>query len=387
MEDRVLVVSPRPARPDGRGDQRRTAEILRALSGQYDVTTLSWLPDVGAGDWRAPTSGHRRWAEWVRAAAGAAVLPAQVAYVQSLAPATLARDVEGYDLVVFVTDRAVPRRLLRGPSLVDFIDDLGEQARRRGRAAGGPVGLLWRIEGRRLHRFDRRVARRAQLSVAHSAADAAGIDPGVGVVPLSIAPAGPPETGLPVTGLPGTGHKVVFLGNLFYRPNHEAAIWICRHLAPRMAALGVAPGDIVVAGRRPPPDLVAAAGHAGVDLRADVDDLSTVLAEAAVVLAPMALGVGFLYKILDACGAGRACVLSPLANAGLDLVDGESALIAVREPDAFAQAVVSLLDDPSLRARISANAQAHVAPYQPAQVDATWQRLVRETIEAARVSK
>src|ERR1700722_3412035 len=174
MPYRVLVVSPRPARRDGRGDQRRTAEIISALSGTFDVATLSWLPDVGAGDWRPPEGGRpwrARFAQWAEAAGRACVMPAQVAYVQSLAPSTFAHDVEGYDAVLFVTDRAVPRRLPAGACLVDFIDDLGELAERRGRATAGPIGLLWRIEGRRLHRFDRRAAGGAEGSGGHRPAD------------------------------------------------------------------------------------------------------------------------------------------------------------------------------------------------------------------------
>jgi glycosyltransferase involved in cell wall biosynthesis len=372
MAPRVLVVSPRPARADGRGDQRRTTEIISALAGEFDVTTLSWLPDVGVGDWRPSNSGgnRARWKQWARTAVLAMHRPAQVAYVQSLAPPSLTQRLEGYDLVLFVTDRVVPRRLPAGALLVDFIDDLGESALRRGRATGGPSGVFWRIEGHRLRRFDRKLASTVRMSVAHSSADAGGIHPAVRPVPLSIA----------TRPLPEMGRKVVFFGNLFYQPNHEAALWICNELAPRLAQLGIEPASIVVAGRRPGPTLFDRAGQAGIDLRADLPDLNSVVTDAAVVLAPMALGAGFQYKVLDACGAGRACVISPLANAGLGLVDEQSALVRDRSPGPFADAVARLLADDALRTHLAAGALAHVAPFQPEHVGATWRHLVRETI-------
>jgi len=374
---RVLVVSPRPARPDGRGDQRRTSEIIAALAEEYDVATLSWLPDVGARDWRpaggrGATARRVRGIRWIRAAGLATVLPSQVAYVQSLAPRSFRRSLEGYDLVVFVTDRAVPWRLPGGASVVDFIDDLGRSARRRGRASTPPIGWFWRIEGGRLRRFDRRLAAAARLCVAHSAADAAGIHPAVQWIPLSVGTQAQPER----------GGQVVFFGNLFYAPNHEAAMWICSHLAPALAARGVGPDRIVVAGRLPRPALVDAARTSGIDLRPDLADLHAVLPDAAVVVVPMLLGTGSLYKVLDACGAQRACVLTPVANAGLGLVDDVSAVVRDRSPDLFAEAVVELLDDPVRRSRLAAAARAHIEPYLPDQVAARWRCLVRRALEA-----
>jgi len=360
------VVSPRPPRSDGQGDQRRAHEIVAALSAEWEVDVVSWLPDVDEADWR-------RWgadrSKLPRALALAAVLPAGVAYVQSRAPGSVRTPRASHDAVVFVTDRAVPRRL-PSPALVDFVDDLGGAALRRAGSCSGLRALFWRLEGTRIRRLDRRLAGTARLCVSHSPTDAAGIGPGVRSVPLSVG----------TTPLPDTGERIAFFGNLFYAPNHEAAMWICAELAPRLAAQGVGPERILIAGRRPYPSLLEAAARAGVELRADVADLDTVLAEAAVVLAPMTLGSGSQYKVLDAVGAGRACVISPVANSGLGLVDGRSAMVRERAAAPFADAVLQLLAHPSLRARLVAHARTEVAAYMPEQVAETWRALVREVL-------
>jgi len=378
---RALLVSPRPPRPDGRGDQRRAAEILAALEADHEVEVVSWLPDVG-GDAVARWGGASA-RDWTRALRLARRLPLTVAYVQALAPADLARRLadDAYDVAVLVTDRAVPpafARVLDGRTVLDFVDDLGGTALRRARQSRGPARPLWHWEGRRLRRFDAAVAAAAGAAVAHSPADAARIAPGVRVVPLSVGPR--------VPGPSGAVGRVVFVGNLAYLPNHEAATWICTDLAPALERAGVAPGRLLLAGRRPRPALVAAARAAGVELRADVESLSDVLGQATVVLSPTVLGAGCQYKVLDACAAGRPCVLSAGANAGLGLADGRSALVRAREAGPFAEAVATLLADPGLRDRIGTAAREQMGPYQPEAVAAAWRRVVagdrRATVEA-----
>ncbi|HEX2272386.1 MAG TPA: glycosyltransferase [Acidimicrobiales bacterium] len=366
----VLLVSPRPPRADGQGDQRRAHEILAALSAEWDVDVVSWLPDVNR-------SGLRRWVanpvQLARALALSAVMPAQVAYVQSRAPRSLPATAAAYDAVVFVTDRAVPRRVPEG-AVVDFVDDLGGIALRRARSSRRWRALFWRWEGSRLRRHDRRLLERVRVAVAHSSPDATGIGATVETIPLSIG----------TEPMPDEGDRIVFLGNLFYAPNHEAATWICDELAPELGRRGIPPGTVLVAGRRPQPSLCERATATGVELRADVPDLAAVLAEAAVVIAPMRLGTGAQYKVLDAVGAGRACVVSPVANAGLDLADEVSALVTEREAKPCADAIVRLLEDPALRRRLAAAARARLAGYLPEAVAESWRRTVRTVVDGRR---
>jgi glycosyltransferase involved in cell wall biosynthesis len=355
---RLLLVSPRPPRQDGQGDQRRAHYALSGLSADWDVDVVSWLPDVGAPP-------GRRWVarplQSLKAITMVAIRPATVSYVQSLAPPFLARRLRGYDLVLFMTDRSVPLRV-PVPYAIDFIDDLAAAAARNAARSSGPAARFWRWESGRLHRFDARLAAGAVLSVAVSPHDAAAISPLVRTILSAIGTAPSPDVGT----------KVAFTGNLFYAPNAEAALWMCTDLVPRLRALGVDPGDVVIAGRRPPPALQARAAEAGVDLRADVPDLTPVLTEAAVVVAPVVLGSGVQNKVLDAVGACRACVVSPFTNQVLGLVDGQSALVRERTADEFAEAIVTLLHDPALRQRLARNAVEHCAPYTEDAVVAAW---------------
>jgi glycosyltransferase involved in cell wall biosynthesis len=147
-----------------------------------------------------------------------------------------------------------------------------------------------------------------------------------------------------------------------------------------LEALGVDPDRVVVAGRRPPPVLRRHAARAGVDLRADVPDLTGVLAEAAVVICPVIYGSGVQNKVLDAVGAGRACVLTPFSNQALNLVDGESALVRERHPEGFADAIVALLGDGSRRRRLADHARPRLQSCSGPAVAAAW----RESLQTAR---
>ena len=76
----------------------------------------------------------------------------------------------------------------------------------------------------------------------------------------------------------------------------------------------------------------------------------------------MESGTGIKNKLLEAMACGAAAVATPLAAQGLDARDGEHLLVA--EPgDAFADAVVRLLRDAGLRARLGAAAREHVAAH------------------------
>jgi glycosyltransferase involved in cell wall biosynthesis len=69
----------------------------------------------------------------------------------------------------------------------------------------------------------------------------------------------------------------------------------------------------------------------------------------------------FPYVILEAMSAGRPVVASEVGGIGEALVDGESGMLVPRgDPDALAQALVGLLDDPRRRAQMGALARRRV---------------------------
>jgi glycosyltransferase involved in cell wall biosynthesis len=82
-----------------------------------------------------------------------------------------------------------------------------------------------------------------------------------------------------------------------------------------------------------------------------VDNAVRHLAEAKVCVVPLLSGSGTRFKILEAWAAGRAVVSTTLGAEGLGALNGEHLLLADKADD-FADAVVRLLNDAPLRARL-----------------------------------
>ena len=80
---------------------------------------------------------------------------------------------------------------------------------------------------------------------------------------------------------------------------------------------------------------------------------------ACMVVAPIFWGGGVWIKLLEGLACGLPAVTTALAAEGIDIRHGASALFA-EQPDAFAGAIVQLLDSPALRMRLGAAGRAVV---------------------------
>ncbi len=89
----------------------------------------------------------------------------------------------------------------------------------------------------------------------------------------------------------------------------------------------------------------------GIDLTGYVEDIRPVVRPAACYVVPTRIAGGARFKVLLAWAMGKAVVSTSAGCQGLDAVDGENILIR-DDPDAFARAVVEVLEDRDLRARL-----------------------------------
>jgi glycosyltransferase involved in cell wall biosynthesis len=166
------------------------------------------------------------------------------------------------------------------------------------------------------------------------------------------------ESRRPTTSSAVSG-TVLFFGSPDHVPNKDALDWLARDLWPRIS--NGAPGARCVAiGGISSPDLARRVEAAGIENRGFVPDLAAELAKATVVVCPVRLGRGVRMKNLEALAAGRPLVTTKLGARGLDLVDGDDALV-VDGAAGFAAAVVRVLKDPDLASRLSATGCSHVA--------------------------
>jgi polysaccharide biosynthesis protein PslH len=225
----------------------------------------------------------------------------------------------------------------------------------RARAAGGgPEAAGLRLEGRRFERFDRRRLGAYDLLVTMSEDDAAAVR-SVSDTPSVVVPNGVDTSALRA-GPPVSEPLAIFTGTLAYPPNAEALLWLLRDLWPRIRA-DVPAARLLVVGRDAPEEARRLAGaDDSVTLAGWVPDMQPWFDRASVVLVPIRSGGGTRLKILDGLASGRAMVTTSAGVQGVDVRDGEHALVA-DGADAFTTATVRLLRDGDLRARLGASAR------------------------------
>ena len=149
--------------------------------------------------------------------------------------------------------------------------------------------------------------------------------------------------------------RLLFVGNLTYRPNVEAARMLVGAVLPRLRAiLGERALRLTLAGSAHAD--VEALASASVRVLGFVEDLNGVYADADVVVAPLYGGGGTRIKVLEAFAHGVPVVATPAAVEGLAVADGRHLLLAA-DADGLAAAVEAVAADHAPTARLVEHAR------------------------------
>src|SRR6516164_8511388 len=157
------------------------------------------------------------------------------------------------------------------------------------------------------------------------------------------------------TDPPPGGRTVLFFGLLSYAPNVDGVMHFVQKIWPRVVEAHPEARFKIIGGR-PPRSLQLLAGPR-VELTGFVPDLRPHLAAAAAVVVPLRLGGGTRLKVVEAMAMGKAIVSTALGSEGIEAIRGRDLLIE-DQPEAFADALNRLLDDPELAARIGQSARS-----------------------------
>jgi glycosyltransferase involved in cell wall biosynthesis len=151
---------------------------------------------------------------------------------------------------------------------------------------------------------------------------------------------------------PGT---LVFPGALTYGANFDAMAFFLHKVFPMVKARR--PEVILrITGKTNGVPVDRLPLNESVILTGYLDDVRPTVAQSWACLVPLRVGGGTRLKLLEAMALGTPVVSTSKGAEGLELTPGKDILIA-DEPTAFADAVLRLLDDPTLRAKLAANGQ------------------------------
>jgi glycosyltransferase involved in cell wall biosynthesis len=169
---------------------------------------------------------------------------------------------------------------------------------------------------------------------------------------------------------------VLFTGMMSYEPNVDAVYYFVTEVLPLIRG-AVPHAQLDVVGMNPPPR-IAALSSPSVIVHGQVPDVRPFQEEAEVVVVPVRRGGGTRLKVLEAAACGKAIVSTTLGIEGLEFQAGRDLMVA-DSPAAFADAVVTLLRDTTLRAQLGIRARDVACRYDWTAIGERFRSLVEET--------
>jgi glycosyltransferase involved in cell wall biosynthesis len=208
--------------------------------------------------------------------------------------------------------------------------------------------LRLRLAGARL--YERRMFAGYRRIVVLTEADAAylrSLDP---TLPTAVIPNGVGREYFESPLRRPTTPSMIFVGDLAYPPNLEAARELLRFILPLVSA-AIPGARAAIIGPHPPPDLRSAEGD-HIEVTGWVPDIRPHLERSACFVSPLRSGAGMRNKILEAMAVGVPVVATAESCEGIEVTDGEHVLLG-RTPADLAAAAIHLMQDESLRRRIA----------------------------------
>jgi glycosyltransferase involved in cell wall biosynthesis len=147
--------------------------------------------------------------------------------------------------------------------------------------------------------------------------------------------------------------SMIFTGIMAYVPNSDGVLYFLDEVFPLI--LEREPRATITIVGSDPPNAVLRRSSRSVRVTGFVPDVRPYTHRAQVTVVPLRMGGGTRLKILESMSMMSPIVSTSVGAEGIDLRDGEHALIA-DEPRAFADAVLRLFADRGLRDRLTSRA-------------------------------
>jgi hypothetical protein len=214
-----------------------------------------------------------------------------------------------------------------------------------------PMSLGYYVDGTKLRRAEARLATQFDVCTCTTRAELDVLESYGTGVPADWFPNGVDTEYFKPAEAPYRPDSVCFVGRMDYYPNQEGVIDFCRDVLPLILARR--PGvTLQIVGAEPPAKIRELGRLPGVTVTGSVPDVRPYALASAVSIAPLKIARGTQNKILEAMAMGVPVVCSGVAADGVDAVPGEH-LLASSSPAECADAVLRVLDDSQLRARLA----------------------------------
>ena len=359
---RLLFLTPQLPHPPRQGTAIRNWGLIKSLSARHEITLLAFAdatdsitPELRATCRRieAIPAPHRPAALRLRDLllsplpdlAHRLYSPAYEAQLASLIQSNTfdAIFVEGLELARPITNDPLPITIYDAHNCETLLQRRAFETDRRD-LRRWPVALYSFIQSRRLARFEADACRRATYVTCVSNQEASALkalSPEVNpvVIPNGIFLSDYQPPPLPRPSAP----RLVFTGKMDYRPNIDAVTWFANNSLP-LIQRERPDVQFAIVGQKPAGAVRRLAARSGIIVTGAVEDARPHIGGAAVYVAPLRMGGGTRFKLLEAMALKRPIVSTAIGAEGFAVQNGREALIADSARD-FADAVVTLLRD------------------------------------------
>ena len=217
------------------------------------------------------------------------------------------------------------------------------------------IKLYLFFQGQKLRKYEKKVAGKFDVNITVSELDKKEFEGFITDTKFEVVPNGTDTKYFTPKGKIDS-RNLVFVGGMPWYPNKDAMIYFCREVYPLIKEK-MPDVEMHIIGRYTRQELQRISrDDKSIKLHGYVNDVRHYIHRAGAYVVPIRIGGGTRLKILDAFACGKAVVSTSVGCEGLDVTPGENVLIG-DSPSEFADQVVNLLKDETLRMKLGANAR------------------------------
>jgi polysaccharide biosynthesis protein PslH len=226
--------------------------------------------------------------------------------------------------------------------------------------------MMYRMEFRKMLRYEQSAVRRFQHVIAVSENDRSIMAQWVDADHITVVPTGvdlahfAPESDTSNSDASGAAPLITFIGAMDWEPNVDGVEYFCGEVWGAIRR-EVPEARLRIVGRKPVRRVEKWVSDS-IEVTGRVPSIIEHLRQSSVVIVPLRIGGGTRLKIYEAMAAGKAVVSTTVGAEGLDVHHGRDIILADDAP-AFSQAVIMLLRDGELRNRYGKAAAETAARY------------------------
>jgi len=238
------------------------------------------------------------------------------------------------------------------PTTLDYQDAFSLGMLRRAKQAKFPKNIVFKSEYRRLKAAETKAFEKFDCKMIISEADRKYIDHPKRDEILIVKNGIDTDFFKPNPNVPKTA-DLLFVGNLSYPPNVQAVQFLLEKVMPKLHMKN--PDlKLLIAGANPAKRWFRYTSK-NVQILANLNDIRDAYWCAKTFVAPLFSGTGLQNKVLEAMATKLPCIITPIANSGLQATPNNELLIA-ETADEFVEQILHLHNNPSVCEQLSKNA-------------------------------